>query len=160
MVCFPHTGLWTLEGFPPSELPPMVFLLSFSFLWGPHNLSFLPKPSSDLAHPFSHRGAHFLPGPFFEGAHALLLAILPQWPAACSVDAFLCLPGRPVPPRLAQAGPAGILWRDFWEGPNKALCNEKRVQCGLIENRVWGEILDVSFCPLHTVAVSKQGRTC
>ncbi|EDL18681.1 mCG145306, partial [Mus musculus] len=40
-----------------------------------------------------------------EGAHSLFLALLPQWPAACSADAFLCLPSRP--PRLAQAGSLG-----------------------------------------------------
>lgn len=89
--------------FPPSELPPMVFLLPFSFLWGPHNLSFLPKSSSDLSHPFPCREPS-LPAWTIMGAHALYLACSSSVASSLPADEIPSLPGSLDPPRLAQLG--------------------------------------------------------
>lgn len=99
------------RAFPPSGLPPMVFLLPFSSLWGPLNLSFLPEPSPDLWHSSPCRGAQpsCLPGLSSKEHMPSTWPVLPQGSAAYyAADEVLCLPGRPAPPRLAQLGSPGV----------------------------------------------------
>lgn len=122
---------------------PIIFLFSQSSSLTWPTLPHIGEPTFCLDS--SRRSTCPLPGPFFLSGQQLFSRYI-------SVLAWQTCP--------FQVGPSGIPWKDCWEGPNKALCNEKRVQCGLTENWVWGEFLDVSFCPLHTTAVSKQGRTC